>query len=166
MGTGSTGWLWFSALATVWITPVFVSIPYFGRHFQVKPDVFTAWYFASVGVGVAVWLCVSGHAADLLPGRPAVVLGIVLVGLVFGTVANSCLFRAVSLAPNPGLPPVIYSGASVIVFWGSALLANYLPRLFAQVNTDIDRFLGILLIIAGVFLTAGGWPLLKGAAIR
>ena len=60
----------------------------------------------------------------------------------------------------------MYSGASVLVFFASAALADRLPRLFDQVSTDIDRFLGILLMIAGVFLIAGGWPLVKGALIR
>jgi threonine/homoserine/homoserine lactone efflux protein len=60
----------------------------------------------------------------------------------------------------------MYSGASVIVFLASAALADRLPRFFDRVNTDFDRFLGILLVIAGVFLIAGGWPLLKGAVTR
>jgi hypothetical protein len=64
------------------------------------------------------------------------------------------------------MPPVIYSGASVIVFLGAAALADRLPRFFTHVNTDLDRFLGILLVITGVFLTAGGWSLLREAVGR
>jgi hypothetical protein len=60
----------------------------------------------------------------------------------------------------------MYAGASVIVFFASAALADRLPRFFDRVNTDLDRFLGILLVLAGVFLLAGGWPLLKGARLR
>jgi len=166
MGTGGPGWLWFSAVATVSVAPVLISIPFFAKHFQVKPEAFTTWYFASVSIGVALWLWVAGRAADLLPGGPGSALGIVLVGLSFGAAANGFLVRAVSVAPNPGLPSVMYSGASVIVFLASAALADRLPRFFDQVNTDLDRFLGILLVIGGVFLIAGGWPLLKGAVTR
>ncbi len=166
MGTGGAGWFWFSVVATLCVAPVFVAIPYFGKNFQVTPDIFTAWYFAGVSLGVALWLAWRGRAAELVPARPAALVGIVLVGLILGAAANSSLFRAVSLAPNPGMPPVIYSGASVIVFLGSAVLADRLPRFFTQVNTDLDRFLGILLVIAGVFLTAGGWSLLRDAVGR
>ncbi|HEY7678225.1 MAG TPA: hypothetical protein VIG69_14215 [Candidatus Methylomirabilis sp.] len=161
-----TGWLWFSAFATVSVTPVFIAIPFFIKNFLVKPETFTAWYFASVSVGIALWLWLDGRAADLHPGGLRAAAGIALVGLSFGAAANGFLFRAVSVAPNPGLPPVMYSGASVIVFLASAALADRLPRFFDRVNTDFDRFLGILLVIAGVFLIAGGWPLLKGAVTR
>jgi len=166
MGTGNSAWLWFSAVATVSVAPVLISIPFFAKNFQVKPEAFTTWYFASVSVGVAVWLWLAGRGADLRPGGAVAALGIVLVGLSFGAAANGFLFHAVSVAPNPGLPSVMYSGASVIVFFASAALADRLPRLFDQVSTDIDRFLGILLMIAGVFLIAGGWPLVKGALTR
>ena len=166
MGSGSTGWIWFAAFATVSVTRVFISIPFFAKNFQVTPETFTAWYFASVSVGIGLWLWLDGRAADLHPGGLRAAAGIVLVGLSFGAAANGLLFRAVSLAPNPGLPPVVYSGASVIVFLASAALADRLPRFFAQVNTDLDRFLGILLVLAGAFLIAGGWPLLKAAVSR
>ena len=166
MGTGGSAWLWFSACATVSVAPVFIAIPFFAKNFQVKPETFTTWYFASVSTGIALWLWVGGRAADLRPGGLRAAVGIVLVGLSFGAAANGLLFRAVSMAPNPGLPSVMYGGASVIVFLVSAALADRLPRFFDRVNTDLDRFVGILLVIAGVFLIAGGWPLLKNAIAR
>jgi len=166
MGSGGMGWLWFSAFATLSVTPVFISIPFFARNFHVKPETFTAWYFASVSLGVALWLWLDGRAADLHPGRLRAAIGIVLVGMSFGAAANGLLFRAVSVAPNPGLPPVVYSGASVIVFLASAALADRLPRFFDRVNTDMDRLLGILLVGVGVFLIAGGWPLVRAAISR
>lgn len=163
MGAPGSAWLWFSAVATVSVAPVLLSIAFFARHYQVKPEAFTTWYFGSVAVGVALWVWLAGRAADLHPGGTEAALGIVLVGLSFGAAANAFLIRAVSLAPNPGLPSVMYAGASVIVFFASAALAERLPRFFGRVNTDVDRFLGIVLVIAGMFLIAGGWPLLKGS---
>lgn len=163
MGTGSYGWLALSFLATLCIVPTFLSIPYFGRNFQVKPEVFMTWYFAGVSLGVGLWIYLSGRATDLLPRSQGALAGIILIGLTFGAVANSSLFRAVALAPNPGMPPVVYSAVSVVVFLASAMLASRLPKYFEQVSTDLDRFLGILLVIAGLFLIAGGWPLLRRA---
>ena len=95
MGSGGMGWLWFSAFATLSVTPVFISIPFFARNFHVKPETFTAWYFASVSLGVALWLWLDGRAADLHPGRLRAAIGIVLVGLSFGAAANGLLFRGV-----------------------------------------------------------------------
>lgn len=162
MGTDGPGWLWLSLLATICVAPVFLIIPYFDRNFQVRPEVFMIWYFVGTSIGVAAWMGLSRRPAALLPNHPGVLLAILSVGLAFGAVANSSLFRAVVVAPNPGMPPAIYSAASVIVFLASALLAGRLPRYFQQVNTDPDRFLGILLVIAGLFLTAGGWPMVRG----
>ena len=161
MATGSPRWLWLSVFATICVVPTFLSIPYFARNFRVKPETFMAWYFAGASVGVGAWLCLAGRGSELFADRWGVLGGITAIGLTFGTLANSSLFRAVALAPNPGMPPVIYSAASVVVFLASAALARHLPGYFNQVSTDPDRLLGILLAIAGLFLTAGGWPLLK-----
>ena len=166
MKSSGLGWLWFSAFATLSVVPVFIAIPFFARNFQVKPEAFTSWYFASVSVGVAAWLWLAGRGAALPPGGLGAAGGIIVVGRPFGAAANALLVRAVSVAPNPGLPPVVYSGASVIVFLAAAALADRFPRVFNPVNTDLDRFLGIVLVIAGVFLIAGGWQFLRGPAAR
>ncbi len=166
MATAGSAWLWCSAVATVSVAPVLLAIPFFARHFHVKPEAFTLWYFASVAGGIALWLALAGRAADLSPGGAGAALGIVLVGVTFGAAANGFLFQAIALAPNPGLPSVMYAGASVIVFFASAALAHRLPMFFGRVNTDLDRFVGIVLVLAGMFLIAGGWPLLRGTAGR
>ncbi|MBI2217664.1 MAG: hypothetical protein HYU51_10235 [Candidatus Rokubacteria bacterium] len=155
-------WLWFSLVAATTLVPVFLSIPYFARNFHVRPDVFTSWYFGGVSIGVALWIALSEGAAALVPGGPRLLLGMLAVGVTFGAVANSSLFRAVAVAPNPGLPPVfLYSAASLAVFLASAALAHRLPRYFSAVSRDLDQLLGILLVMVGLFLIAGGWPLLR-----
>ena len=86
----------------------------------------------------------------------AVALGILAIGMVFGAFANGSLFQAVTLAPNPGLPPVVYATSSMFVFLLSALLANALPALFNPVSTELSRLAGLLLVLAGLYLLAGG----------
>lgn len=154
-------WFWYASFATIWIVPVFLGIPFFAKNFHVKPEVFMTWYFAGASLGVAVWKYGLGQSLDLRP-HAKVLLAIVGFGVTFGAAANSSLFRAVAIAPNPGLPPVVYSAASVLVFLAAAVLSNRLPKYFNRVNTDVDRFAGILLVLLGLFLVAGGWPLLKG----
>lgn len=82
--------------------------------------------------------------------------GILAIGMLFGAYANGSLFQSVSLAPNPGLPPVIYSTSSVFVFLLAAMLASVAPRLFDPVSIDLSRALGLLLVLAGLYLVAGG----------
>ena len=136
------------------------TIPFFAKNFQVKPQVFTTWYFGGVSFGVAAWISFSGRAGDLLPGG-GVILAIFSIGLTVGAVANTLLFQAIDLAPNPGLPAVIYSASSIVVFTLSAAFAARLPKFFNPVQTDADRFLGILLVLGGLFLIAGGWSTVR-----
>tara|TARA_E500000331_G_scaffold3842_1_gene3796 strand:+ start:397 stop:666 length:270 start_codon:yes stop_codon:yes gene_type:complete len=79
-----------------------------------------------------------------------------LIGAVFGALANGSLFQAIGLAPNPGLPPVMYASSSMLVFFLSVALAGTFPALFKPVVADLGRIVGIGLILAGLYLLAGG----------
>lgn len=148
---------WFvkSILATVSIVPAFIAIPFFKFKFGVDPLVFLVWYFGATAVSIAVFWSLSAGADELVPAMP-VVLSIIAIGIVFGTFANGSLFQAIGIAPNPGLPPVIYASASMIVFFLSAFLASTLPSLFKPVSVELSRAAGIFLVVAGLYLLAGG----------
>ena len=148
---------WFakSILATVSIVPAFIAIPFFKFKFGIDPLVFLIWYFGATAVSIAAYWSLSGHVDELVP-TPPVLLAIIAIGVVFGTLANGSLFQAVGIAPNPGLPPVIYASSSVIVFFLSAFLATTLPSLFKPVSVELSRVAGILLVLAGLYLLAGG----------
>jgi hypothetical protein len=88
--------------------------------------------------------------------QSASLLAIIAIGVVFGTFANGSLFQAIGIAPNPGLPPVIYASASMVVFFLSALLASTAPSLFKPVSLELGRLAGILLVLGGLYLLAGG----------
>jgi hypothetical protein len=51
---------------------------------------------------------------------------------------------------------VVYATSSVLVFVLSALLASTLPALFNPVSTELSRVAGLLLVLAGLYLLAGG----------
>jgi hypothetical protein len=154
---GKTVEPWFakSILATVSIVPAFIAIPFFKFKFGVDPLVFLVWYFGATAVSIAIYWSLSSGIDGLVPSAP-VLLAIISIGIVFGTLANGSLFQAVGFAPNPGLPPVIYASSSIIVFFLSALLASALPSLFKPVNVELSRVAGILLVLAGLYLLAGG----------
>jgi hypothetical protein len=148
---------WFakSLLATAAIVPSFIAIPFFRRNLAVDPLVFVIWYFGGTALSIAVYVCFSRGLQAIAPQLPALI-GILAIGMIFGAFANGSLFQAVSVAPNPGLPPVIYATSSVLVFALSALLASTLPAFFSPVTTELTRVAGLLLVLAGLYLVAGG----------
>ena len=148
---------WFakSILATICIVPSFIAIPFIKFRYGVDPLVFLAWYFAATAVSIVVYLLLSGRGGEIV--LPAlVVITILLIGAIFGALANGALFQAIGLAPNPGLPPVMYATSSMIVFFLSVALASSFPALFKPVVADLGRVAGIVLILTGLFLLAGG----------
>lgn len=148
---------WFakSILATVSIVPAFIAIPFFKFRYGVDPLVFLAWYFGATAISIAGYIAVSGRVAELVPPVP-VVLAVIAIGVIFGALANGTLFQAIGLAPNPGLPPVMYATSSMIVFFLSAVLASSFPALFKPVIVDAGRVVGIVMVLAGLYLLAGG----------
>jgi len=148
-------WFTKSVLATVAIVPSFIAIPFFRKNFGVDPLVFVVWYFGGTALSIALFLSATKGLQTLVPELPAL-LGILAIGMVFGAFANGSLFQAVGLAPNPGLPPVVYATSSMFVFLLSALLASALPALFNPVSTELSRAAGLLLVLAGLYLLAGG----------
>lgn len=148
-------WLVKSILATVCIVPIFVAIPLFKFRYGIDPLVFLVWYFGATAISIAVFWGLSGRAAELVPPAPLLIV-IVLIGAVFGAFANGSLFQAIGLAPNPGLPPVVYATSSMIVFVLAAALAGSFPALFRPVSTEFSRIAGIVLVLGGLYLLAGG----------
>lgn len=148
---------WFarSLLATASIVPAFLAIPFFKSKLGVDPLVFLVWYFGATAASIALLLSFGGRGSELLPALPAAIAAIA-IGLTFGALANGALFQAIGMAPNPGLPPVIYASASVIVFFLSALLASSAPSLFRPVSTDLGQLAGMVLVLCGLYLVAGG----------
>ncbi|MBT5896660.1 MAG: hypothetical protein HOH61_12215 [Rhodospirillaceae bacterium] len=148
---------WFvkSIVATVTIVPAFIAIPFFKFKFGIDPLVFLVWYFGAIAVAIAVYLGMGGRGDELVPPMPQLAV-IIAIGIVFGALANGSLFQAIGLAPNPGLPPVIYASSSLVVFFLSAVLAGSFPALFKPANFELSRMTGIILVIAGLYLLAGG----------
>ncbi|MFT5438420.1 MAG: hypothetical protein ACI9MJ_000279 [Alphaproteobacteria bacterium] len=148
---------WFvkSVFATLSIVPAFLAIPFFKTKFGIDPLVFLVWYFGATAASITIFWLVSGRASELVPSTPQL-LTIIGIGLVFGALANGFLFQAIGLAPNPGLPPVIYATSSLIVFILSVALASAFPALFKPVSAELTRMAGVVLVVAGLYLLAGG----------
>lgn len=149
--------IWFSKsiIATFFVVPAFIAIPFFKTRFDVDPLVFLVWYFAGTAMSISLYFVLVGRASVLLPSVN-LVLAFLAIGLVFGSIANGSLFQAVSLAPNPGIPPVIYATSSIVVFFLSLFLASKFPAAFKPASADIGRLAGIFLVLFGLYLLAGG----------
>lgn len=148
-------WFTKAVIATVCIVPSFLAIPFFKFRFGIDPLVFLVWYFSATAVSISIYWLATGRAATLIPPANAIPI-IIVIGLVFGALANGLLFQSIGLAPNPGLPPVIYATASIVVFFLSALLATTLPMLFKPVTVEFSRVAGIVMVLVGLYLLAGG----------
>ena len=149
--------IWFSKsiLATLCIVPSFIAIPFMKFRYGVDPLVFLSWYFGATAISIAVYLSLSGRGGEIMPPMPVLAV-ILLIGAVFGALANGALFQAIGLAPNPGLPPVMYATSSMLVFFLSVALASSFPALFKPVVADPGRVAGIVLVLVGLFFLAGG----------
>lgn len=149
--------VWFgkSVLATFCVVPAFIAIPFFKGRYGVDPMVFLIWYFIGTSLSISVYFVVVGKAAVLVPSL-GLVTTFIAIGVVFGSVANGSLFQAVGLAPNPGIPPVIYATSSIVVFFLSLFLASRFPAAFTQVTADASRLIGIFLVLFGLYLLSGG----------
>lgn len=154
-------WFLKAVIATVSVTPTFIAIPLFKHRYAIDPLIFMIWYFLGAAAGIAVLCGITGRSAELIPSLAP--LGVIFaIGTVCGAAANGSLFQAVGLAPNPGLPPVIYATSSIIMFALSAALAGGFPDLFKPVNTEPSRLVGIALVLFGLYLLAGGRIRLPG----
>lgn len=149
--------VWFSKsiIATFFVVPAFIAIPFFNTRFNIDPLVFLVWYFLGTALSISIYFVITGKASMLLPSAN-LVLAFVAIGLVFGSIANGSLFQAVSIAPNPGIPPVIYATSSIVVFFLSLFLASKFPAAFKPVSADLSRMAGIFLVLFGLYLLAGG----------
>jgi drug/metabolite transporter (DMT)-like permease len=148
-------WFLKSLLATITIVPSFIAIPFFKHRYGLDPLVFVVWYFGGTALSIALFFVATGRGTAVLPPWP-LPLAILAIGMVFGAVANGSLFQAVGLAPNPGLPPVVYASSSMIVYALSAVLAASFPDLFKRVSVEPERVAGMVLVLVGLYLLAGG----------
>jgi hypothetical protein len=148
-------WFLKSLMATVLIVPAFIAIPFLKFKYGIDPLVFLAWYFGSTAISITAYLLFMGKASELIPPWQQL-LAIIFIGVFFGAVANGSLFQAVGVAPNPGLPPVIYATSSMVIFLLSAVLATTFPTLFKPATFEISHLSGIFLILLGLYFLAGG----------
>lgn len=133
----------------VWIVPAWIAITFFQYNFMVKPEVFLVYYFLGTVIFTTFWM--SPHATELIPTGYAIAL-MIGVGIFSGGPANILLFRAVSIAPNQGLPVAIATTSSIIVFAASFWLGQLLPSYFPRLTFNIYHLVGMLLAVAAVMV--------------
>lgn len=143
-------WFGLSLLGLVLVTPGWLAIAFFGKNFHFRGEVSLIWYGLGMVVGTVLFLLsrkTSGSA--LVPGMWPVI-GLFLIGIVFGSLANMAIFRAVETAPNAGLPVAISNVSSILVFLAAILLARLAPKYFEAATFNPYHLLGIMLALAGI----------------
>lgn len=147
----SENWFGQSLIAMLCLIPAWLAIGFFDRNYQVSPNIFLIWYF--LGCIITSILFGGSPLKAIVPSwKTAGVM--LLIGLTIGAIANILIFRAVTSAPNPGLPVAIANVASVGVFLAAGLLSWLAPKYFGYVKTDILAFLGVVLTVIGASLIA------------
>ena len=144
-------WFFQSLVALILLAPIWLLIGFFERNFKIHSQVFVVWYF--LGVAIASAFFGGQGVGKLIPSLWSVTT-ILLIGLTLGGVANIQLFKAVAVAPNPGLPVAIANGASVLVFLSAFVLSRLLPNYFNSAKWDWYTFLGVILTFSGVGIIA------------
>ena len=133
------------------IVPSWVAIGFFEKNYSMRPEVFMIWYFFGVLIGSTCLLASRG--ISIMPAFSPW-MQVVAIGLTFGVVANMMLFAATAAAPNPAFTSAIAGTASLVIFCLSFALFRVFPKFFHAVKFEGYDLLGIVVIIAGVFLLA------------
>lgn len=132
-------------------TPVFLVIAFFGRHYQIKSDIFLVWYFPGVAISALLFSGRTMHEF-ILPWKMALV--IFCIGVFCGGIANILILRSVVSAPNPGLPVVVSNLTAIGVLFGSIALSYWWPKYFPLAKINGWALLGVLLTTVGLYFIA------------
>jgi drug/metabolite transporter (DMT)-like permease len=136
------------------IVPAWLAIGFFASRYQIKSDVFLVWYFGGTIIGTLLLGGVLKNPQVFFPS-PKGVAAMLAVGVGLGTIANVFLYKAIAIAPNPGLPIAVVNAASVLVFLASLALARLLPRDFSATKFDLWHLCGIALTLVGIVIISG-----------
>lgn len=147
----NSNWLAQSLIAMLCLIPAWLTIGFFDKNYQIKPDVFLIWYLLGI---VTTSTFFGGSTFDQIFPSWKMVAAMILIGMTIGATANILLFRAVCTAPNPGLAVSIGNTASVGVFLAAIFLSRYAPNYFKEVKFDTQALVGVALTIVGASLIA------------
>ncbi len=143
-------WVTLALVSVALLTPPWLAIPYFNRHYGVSGGVFVIWYFLGAAASIAVF---EGGSGKLVPSW-GVVAAIVAIGLTFGGIGNNAIFTAVAKAPNPGLAVAIMNLTGLTTLIAAVVLAVLWPSHFPKEIVSVQSVIGSVLIIIGAGLIA------------
>lgn len=146
------GWFGKSVIAGLLFVVPFLSINFFIRNFQLKPEVILFWYLVGTELGCfggAILLKIVRLSEFSLSVPLAVV---VALGVIFGSSSNILLYQAIAGSPNPAMPVAIININTAIAFFAAIGLAAILPKWFDVGKFGFMQFCGIVLIVLGVVL--------------
>jgi drug/metabolite transporter (DMT)-like permease len=143
-------WLQYSLVAMVALVPLLVSTGVAAKHFGIKADVIPIYYGLGVTIGILFWILSKSRGSELIIAKPH--LFFVVLGMTCGVAVNICFFKALAIAPNPGLPPAVINGSSALAFFIVVPLAAFAPKIFQQAQISWRHALGLGLVLIGTSL--------------
>lgn len=151
----ATDWSWVTKtfIAMVFIAPLTILIVFMKYKFEVSGESFLLAWFTGVGVAFVLFVAASSTMSPrelIQPFMPF--LFVVVLGIVFGGVANVFLAQSILAAPNPGLPWAIFSINTPISYLLAYVCARVFANHFPPMEFNWINLGGIIIIVAGLVM--------------
>jgi len=146
-------WLSKALGAMLLFAPVPFVIPFFLKNYEMRAETTMAFWILGSAIGIFFWIHSTGISDRVLPRLPEI--SVILLGFIFGSVANTLLGQSIAMAPNPAIPMAIAGASSMVAFLMAPVMTRISPEHFPQFEFDWHKLLGVVLVVTGIALV--GW---------
>jgi len=144
--SAEASWIAKVLISAILIAPFTTFIVFFNKQFGMRGEVFFfAWILGTI-IAFLLFARLGGTMATLsvplIPFLAAMVLGVCI-----GGVANLLYAQSIPMAPNPGLPPALFSISIPLAYLLSYGASKIVPNQLPHIEFNWINFGGILVLI-------------------